>query len=84
MTETQKIIYIQHNLSLCVHVVAQAEQTNKGRYCHDINRWMAELKPKVARLTKKKPIDITMTELSECTKLAQAIGYSLWLLEQGK
>lgn len=84
MTETQKIIYITHNLSLCAHVVLQAEQANKGRYCHDINRWLSELKPKLTRLQKVKTENITMEKLTECTKLAQAIGYSLWLLEQGK
>lgn len=84
MKKKQHIEYIIYNIDICEHVVLQAELTNKGRHCHDINQWLVELKYLLKKIQKKKPENVKITELSACTKIAQFIGYSLWLLEQGK
>jgi len=75
---------VETNMKNCQCVILAAETANKGRYSHDINRWMAQLKPMIKAMKGKKPENVSIEDLASACKIAQNIGYDLFLLSQGR
>ena len=81
--EQKRIEIIKYNIELCHAIILKAECVNKGRYAHDINKFLGILKDEVKRLEKRKVDSITMKELTDSTKTRMVLSERLYFLSQG-
>lgn len=83
MTDKEKHIdSVKTNLSLCQEIVNRAERVNKGMRVHDINKLMAEIKPRLKILKERSPEKVSKEELFVMCSYRMALSDNLYLASQ--
>lgn len=72
---------VKTNLNHLNVIIGRAERANKGCFCHDINKWLSELKTLCEKMNKVSPEDVDRKDLVHACKLSTGITHRLYLLD---